>query len=427
MPATNAQLARTLGIALIPAAIIAASGCSSSKAYRPTVAAPTEPAPAELAQANTNDGLFFRDPFAQYGDSARTSASGSSRVFPSTFSQTEKPGTTSSPSFKVFGDLPNNSAMGQPTDSIPGFTENMRQITFSSVGEDFDPTISSDGQHIYFSSTRHRPTSDIYVKSIDGTSVTQLTSDPAHDVMPSISPDGKRVAFASNRNGSWDIYVMNAEGGQAVQVTSDTAHELHPTWAPDGSTLAFSRLGHTSNRWEIWTVNLDRPSVVKFLTYGLFPSWQPGGEKILFQRSRDRDDRFFSLWTIDYRNGEAVSPTEIATSSVAAIINPSWSFDGSYVAFSTVFEPAANDSTAKPAFADIWIQRLDGSLRTNLTGGWFVNLMPTWSPDGRLFFISDRNGKDNIWSIGPEQAITAAGHELPILKNTNLADVPTDN
>ncbi|MBC7771342.1 MAG: PD40 domain-containing protein, partial [Pyrinomonadaceae bacterium] len=128
--------------------------------------------------------------------------------------------------------------------------DSLAQVTFASQGSDFDPAVSRDGQFIVYASTQHRPTADIYMKSVNGRTITQLTADPGQDVMPTVSPDGKRVAFASNRSGSWDVYVMTSSGGQAVQVTSDPAHELHPSWSPDGTQLVFSRMGPTSGRWE---------------------------------------------------------------------------------------------------------------------------------------------------------------------------------
>ncbi len=68
-------------------------------------------------------------------------------------------------------------------------TDNWAQATFTTEGSDFDPCISRDGKTLVFASTQHRPTSDIYAKSVDGRVVTQLTNDASDDVMPNISPD----------------------------------------------------------------------------------------------------------------------------------------------------------------------------------------------------------------------------------------------
>lgn len=411
------------------------------------VVKPPTPAPAQTDPRFTNSAWTRSNDAGQntsYQSITITNSTGSTNDI---FSNT--PGSTSSnsnqSSYTAFNS-PEGSHGGAPTPmgilaDLPGLggkaptnndnnldgpmPENASRVSFASEGADFDPTVSADGTKVYFSSTRHSKTANIYVQTIGGTAVTQLTSDPAHDVMPSVSPDGQRIAFASNRSGSWDIFMMGVNGGQAVQVTFDAGHELHPTWSPDGTKLAYCRLSEGGDRWEIWIRDLNSPAKATFLTYGLFPEWHPSANRILFQRPRERGSRFFSVWTIDYVRGEAVNPTEIASSSVAAIINPNWSHDGQHIAFSTLVDPPANNGSARPKNADIWFARADGSGKTNLTRGHAINLMPTWGPDGTVYFISDRSGQDNIWSIRPEQAIKTAS--IMGGGDTNLADAPTDD
>ncbi len=383
--------------------LLCTAGCASNRGVTP-------------AHAEENDGSRRpADPFA-------VSTRGPGQPILPGATPASQQGVSSAPMYNAFGEAPNTQSAALTQSSDFDSAENVLRVSTADEGADFDPCTSPDGQWVYFASTRHRPTSDLYVKRIDGTAVTQLTSDPAQDVMPSVSPDGKRVAFCSNRNGSYDIYVMNAPGvgsgvPQAVQITSDPGQELHPTWAPDGKTLAFCRLGDHSDRWEVWVTDATRPGAMKFLTYGLFPSWQPGGDKIAFQRARERGGRFFGIWTVDYLNGEATNPTEVISSPVAAAINPSWSPDGQYIAFSTVINPekpgvapskATPGAPAMPALADLWIVRSDGTGRANLTSGWFANLSPSWGSDGRIYFVSNRSGTDNLWSVGPAQAVVAA-------------------
>jgi len=309
-------------------------------------------------------------------------------------------------------------------------------VTYAAQGADFDPCISRDGSMLVFASTQHRETADIYIKKVDGRTVTQLTADPAHDVMPVISPDGKRIAFASNRTGNWDIFVMSVGGGQAVQLSSDYAHELHPSWSPDGSRIVFCRLGEISGRWELWVMDANGAAGTEFVGYGMFPEWCPvphtgagGKDKILFQRSRERGDRAFSIWTVDYQPGDTSSPTEIASSRDAALINASWSPDGTRIVFATLNnrDMSADATPSGTPASDLWIVGVDGTGRVGLTGGRFMNLMPTWAPDVRIYVVSDRTGVSNIWSVGTEKAIVAAtGKPTHRGPQTEVANVPSE-
>jgi Tol biopolymer transport system component len=305
----------------------------------------------------------------------------------------------------LYGEMP-GTAHQLPRDSVAG----LHQVSFTREGADFDVSISPDGELLVFASTRHRPTADIYIKRIDGNTATQLTNDPAEDRMPQFSPDGSRIAFCSNRSGNWDIYVQELDGGKPVQITHELTHELHPSWSPDGRELIFCGLGEQSGQWEMIVVDVDNPAQRRFIGYGLFPKFSPNGQKIAFQRARFRGTRWFSIWTVDYVDSEGLRPTEIAASSNAAVINPSWSPDGSRLAFATIVNPNV-DPNGRPAAADVWVIDVDGTNRTRLTTDHYLNVQPTWCPDGRLFFVSDRGGADNIWSIQTSRSSWVASQD----------------
>ncbi|MEM7755569.1 MAG: hypothetical protein AAF297_08015, partial [Planctomycetota bacterium] len=245
------------------------------------------------------------------------------------------------------------------------------------------------------------------------------------DVMPALSSNGERIAYASNRAGNWDIWIMPSSGGRSLQITQDPAPELHPSFSPDGQHVVYCRLGTSSGRWEIWISDTFGESGAQFIGYGLFPEWSPvagtgnnGADRIVFQRSRERGSRTFSIWTIDFdrARGSAGRETQIASDPSFALINPSWSPDGARIAYASVPNPERWTGVGRgalPPSASIEMIGVDGRGQVALTGGNSIDMMPAWSPSGRMFFVSDRSGVENLWSVDIAPAILAATGEDP--------------
>jgi len=281
----------------------------------------------------------------------------------------------------------------------------VQQHTFVSEGYDADVSVDPTGKFLVFSSTRHCEHPEIYVQRVDGTSVTQLTSDTADDAHPTFSPDGKQVAFCSTRSGNWDIYVMDADGRNAVQITNSPSHDIHPSFSPDGTRLVYCSTGGRSEQWELWVANLTTGEK-RQIGYGLFPTWSPDKtvDRVAYQRARQRGSRWFSVWTCDLIDGEARRVTEVAVSTNAAVIAPSWSPDGRKLAFATVVDPARTVSVKNAeGQQDIWTVNADGTNRRRLTDGNASNLQPFWTVDNRVYFISDRGGSECVWSVRADE------------------------
>lgn len=297
----------------------------------------------------------------------------------------------------IFGEFGDARQPGGPVRPVgeAGF----QQHTRLDEGEDASVAVDPTGRWMVYASTRHSEKADLYLQRVDGTAVTQLTSDAADDAFPSFSPDGTRITFCSTRSGTWQVYVMDADGRNVVQVTSGRTQSVHPSFAPDGRRVAYSSLGSRSGHWELWVADTETGGQ-RMIGYGLFPRWSPRRDvdRIAYQRPRQRGSRWFSLWTIDLVDGEGRRPTEVAVSPLAAIVTPCWSPDGKRLAFATVVEPA-RDSNGKPyGRQDVWTIDADGTNRQRLTDGSGSNLMPFWGADGRVYFISDRDGHECVWS-----------------------------
>lgn len=321
-----------------------------------------------------------------------------------------------------------------PTDPIPLTSNpnstNVFRVTFASDGADFDPSASRDGAFLVFASTQHSYSSDIYIKRTGSTVITQLTSDTARDAQPTISPDGEWIAFTSDRDGDWNIYLMPRAGGRPVQLTSDTSPEIHPSWSPDGSKLVFSKLGPTSGKWEMWVTDVSNTSTPHFIGYGLFPEWCPvpgtgesGGDMIVYQRSTERGDRAFAVWTVEFNEDRIGNPSRLIGEPSTAYINPTWSPDGSFVVFASVEDPRSVRMVGATGGreSDLWMMSTDGATLVSLTTGSSTDLLPTWAADGNIYFVSTRTGRDNIWSIDAGEAMMAAG----IAPQRPVANAPT--
>lgn len=319
---------------------------------------------------------------------------------------------TGSP-ISLFGEFPDVASV--PYEPKPAHP--LLQHTDCPEGADFDPAVDPSGRRLAFASTRHAPNPDIYIKTVDGAAVTQVTSDPAADIQPEFSPDGRRIVFSSNRGGNFDIWVAGVDGTDPTQLTHETSHEVHPSWSPDGRRIVYCSLSPRSGQWELCVLDLHQPGLRKFIGYGLYPRWSPTEDLIVYQRARQRGQRWFSVWTLQLVNGEPRYPTEISASPDEAHILPCFSPDGERVAFCAV-EDGGGHPLGKVTTSQIRIIRRDGADPIRLTEGQDRAYSPFWARDGRVYFASSRGGKETIWSLHPITSVSAtrpsaSGAELP--------------
>jgi tricorn protease len=204
---------------------------------------------------------------------------------------------------------------------------------------------------------------DIWTADESGSNIQRITANPARDVYPRFSPDGKWIAFSSDRNGNLDVYIVASQGGQPKQLTFHSADDNVLGWTPDSRSVLFS-----SNRNEDFMAKLYLVSVDGGMErsagsdMGVYACYSPDGKRLAINRKSQ------VYWRKYYR--------------------------GAYNSDVTVMDA----STRK--FTDL----------TDFEG---MDTWPMWATDGHIYFVSDRegNGLTNIWRVsekgGKAERVTA--------------------
>lgn len=243
--------------------------------------------------------------------------------------------------------------------------------------------VSEEGQIAFTRLTNWTATdleADIYTINVDGTRERRLTDTPGLDGFASWSPDGKRLAFVSDRasGGNWEIYLMDSDGTHQRRLTNTPERdEAFSAWSPDGEKLAYVT-GPFGDDPSIWVMDADGSGQKKRLVDGTWPSWSPDGERIVYTTGKWNDPR------LSVMNADGSGQRELPGMASEA----AWSPDGKRLAYVSGDMGVGEE--------DIYVMNTDGTERTRLTkipgnDHW----PPTWSPDGtRIAFTSDGTKDD---------------------------------
>jgi len=132
---------------------------------------------------------------------------------------------------------------------------NVRPALSGDAGTDeLHPSFTPDGLGLVFSSNRADGNWDIYSATIGSSEWTRLTIHPAVDRFPTLSADGRTIAFRSERDGNSEIYLMDADGSNLRRVTDDPAFDGYPSIIPDNSGVVF--VSNRSGKWNVYVADL---------------------------------------------------------------------------------------------------------------------------------------------------------------------------
>jgi tricorn protease len=200
---------------------------------------------------------------------------------------------------------------------------------------------------------------DLWIGAADGTGMRRLTAHVANDVRPRFSPDGRHVAFTSNRSGTNNVYVVPVEGGEPHQLT------FHPT----GDNVQY---------------------------------WTPDGDGVVISSSRG-PERFRSPLYVAPLDGTIPVPLPMDGASSGMIRQ-----DGRMVAFNRKGFSLTRRGYLGNNAADVWVQDLESGTFRQLTNvdvrayrDEGHNALPMWGADGMVYFISEANGPFNLWRVDP--------------------------
>lgn len=167
----------------------------------------------------------------------------------------------------------------------------------------------------------------LFVFDPAGSTLTRITAGDWNDIAPALSPDRARLAFASDRGGSWDLYVMALTTGELKQVTDTPNYDSAPSWSPDGQWLAFET--YQNENLEIAVVNVDSGEQVPLTQHPASdhtPAWAPDGRHVAFVSSRGGDSDIW-LANLDLAGDERYQ--NLSNTPFASESSPVWNYDGS--------------------------------------------------------------------------------------------------
>jgi serine/threonine protein kinase len=253
-------------------------------------------------------------------------------------------------------------------------------------------------------------------------SLSRLTFDQGLQYNPTFSPDGRFLAFVSNRSGNSDIWVQLIGSGDPIQITHSPADDVFPDWSPDGNSIVFRSEQEGGG---LFVVPAFGGHERKISSFGYAPRWSPDGSRILFSASDPSvpASKLF-LATPDGSAPREVLLPDFDSTEFRGFAGVHWHPDGQRISFYGAHRTLG---------FGFWIVPLNGGtpvkaevapdVRKRLNEGRITLSNPHWAPSGKALYCEGfSKGTQNLWKVtvdpqslrwiaGPERLTTGGAGE----------------
>lgn len=282
-------------------------------------------------------------------------------------------------------------------------------VTFDS-GLTGTPTVSADGNLMAYASDREGSrTLDIWVQQVSGGEPLRRTDHPADDWFPSLSPDGSRIVFRSERDGG-GLYIIEALGGEERKIVDKG---YWPRFSPDGSLISYITIPASLDRnlVKMFLVSSKggqpTPFQPEFCSYyfsqGASPIWSPDGKHLLFRGRRAYDPASTDWWVAPVDGGEPVRTHAIKNLALTSPVQWPTAWSGNHIYFLSGTTLEGINLFRAPIDPGNWTIRGPAE---PLTTGPGIKFWGSITRDGRVLF-TDMTLFLDVWSVAarPDEAV----------------------
>lgn len=273
------------------------------------------------------------------------------------------------------------------------------------------PTASAKGPVVYTSRTENV---DLYVKPIDSNharskgALTRVTNDPSIDQRPSISENGKRIAWETSRGGNFEVWVKDLDKNEEHAITSGPLREHMPAICRDGSKLVYD--AHDGDKVTVFLSDFagGSPTMVveENVGQGSFQFTPKADAVLYFHRAPPGTVGLLDLST--KQRTPLLQHPKLNLSLADARLSP----DAKWIVFTVPVGPHKSRLAVAPVTKEV---QSDDKLWTYLHPQTYNAYQPEWSPDGRfLYYLSDMSGKLAIFAMPMNEKKQPAGSPRPI-------------